>query len=89
MNKELSNKVVSLAGVLLLGVAGWLISTTYQIQIDTTLIKEKMDKVYAEECPYCVHSAHSSIAEHPLLSPTIKHSHQHIGDQIEFIKKNK
>ena len=53
MNKELSNKVVSLAGVLLLGVAGWLISTTYQIQIDTTLIKEKMDKVYAAQNP-CV-----------------------------------
>ena len=41
-----------------------------------------MDKVYAEECPYCVHSAHSSIAEHPLLAPTIKHSHRHIGDEI-------
>ena len=80
--KELNNKIVSLAGVLLLGVAGWLISTTYQIQIDTTLIKEKMNKVYAEECPYCVHSAHSSISEHPLLAPTIKHSHQHVGEEI-------
>ena len=75
-------KIVGLAGTLLLGVAGWLISTVYVISIDTQLIKEKMDKVYADECPYCVHSAHSSIAEHPLLSPTIKHSHRHIGDEI-------
>ena len=82
MNKELSNKIVSLAGILLLGVSSWLISTMYQIQIDTAIIKEKIEKVYEENCPYCVHAAHSSISEHPLLSPTIKHSHQHIGKQV-------
>lgn len=78
MDKE---KIVYLAGVLLLGVSGWLISTVYSIQVDTTLIKEKLDRVYADNCPYCIHAAHSSIKEHPLLSPTIKHAHQHIGEE--------
>jgi len=81
-NETMDKKIVGLAGTLLLGVAGWLISTVYIISIDTKLIKEKMDKVYADECPYCVHSAHSSISEHPLLSPTIKHAHQHVGKEI-------
>ena len=80
--KDLQNKIVGLAGTLLLGVAGWLVSSVYSIQVDTQIIKEKIEKVYADDCPYCVHAAHSSIAEHPLLSPTIKHSHRHIGDQI-------
>lgn len=78
----MKDKIVYLAGTLLLGVAGWLISTTYQIQVDTEIIKEKIEQVYADNCPYCVHAAHSSISEHPLLSPTIKHSHRHIGDEI-------
>lgn len=78
MDKE---KIVYLAGLLLLGVSGWLISTVYSIQVDTTLIKEKLDRVYADNCPYCIHAAHSSISEHPLLSPTIKHAHQHIGEE--------
>ena len=78
MDKE---KIVYLAGVLLLGVSGWLISTVYSIQVDTTLIKEKLDRVYADNCPYCIHAAHSSIKEHPLLSPTIKHAHKHIGEE--------
>jgi len=78
MDKE---KIVYLAGVLLLSVSGWLISTVYSIQVDTTLIKEKLDRVYADNCPYCIHAAHSSIKEHPLLSPTIKHAHQHIGEE--------
>jgi hypothetical protein len=82
----MDKKIVGLAGTLLLGVAGWLISTVYTISIDVTLVKEKLNKVYADECPYCVHSAHSSISEHPLLAPTIKHSHRHVGDQI--IKTN-
>ena len=80
--KDVQNKIVGLAGTLLLGVAGWLVSSVYSIQVDTQIIKEKIEKVYAEDCPYCVHAAHSSIAEHPLLAPTIKHSHRHIGDQI-------
>ena len=78
----MDKKIVGLAGTLLLGVSGWLISTVYSVSIDVVLIREKLDKVYAEECPYCVHSAHSSIAEHPLLAPTIKHTHQHVGEEI-------
>ena len=80
--KELSNKIVALAGTLLLGVAGWLVTSVYSIQVDTQIIKEKIEKVYADNCPYCVHAAHSSIAEHPLLAPTIKHAHQHVGEEI-------
>jgi len=83
--KELSNKIVALAGTLLLGVAGWLVTSVYRIQVDTQIIKEKIDKVYADNCPYCVHAAHSSIGEHPLLKPTIKHSHQHVGDEIIIV----
>ena len=78
----MDKKIVGLAGTLLLGVAGWLISTVYSMSIDVTLVREKLDKVYAEECPYCVHSAHSSITEHPLLAPTIKHAHQHVGEEV-------
>ena len=79
-------KIVYLAGLLLLGVSGWLISTVYSIQIDTQLIKEKLDRVYVEDCPYCIHSAHSSIDVHPLLKPTIKNAHKHIGE--ETVKVN-
>jgi len=78
----MEKKIVGLAGTLLLAVAGWLISTVYSIQVDTQIIKEKINKVYADECPYCIHAAHSSISDHPLLSPTIKHSHQHVGKEI-------
>lgn len=78
----MEKKIVGLAGTLLLGVAGWLVTSVYSIQVDTQIIKEKIEKVYADNCPYCVHAAHSSIAEHPLLAPTIKHSHQHIGKEI-------
>ncbi len=80
--EKTSNKIVALAGILLLGVASWLISTVYSISIDTEIIKDKIEKVYSENCPYCVHAAHKSIAEHPLLAPTIKHSHRHIGNEI-------
>jgi len=76
----MKDKIVYLAGTLLLAVCGWLISTVYAIQVDTTIIKEKLEKVYADNCPYCVHAAHSSIKNHPLLAPTIKHAHQHIND---------
>jgi hypothetical protein len=78
----MEKKIVGLAGTLLLGVAGWLVTSVYSIQVDTQIIKEKIEKVYADNCPYCVHAAHSSIAEHPLLSPTIKHAHQHVGKEI-------
>ena len=78
----MKDKITYLAGTLLLGVSGWLISTVYSMSIDVTLVREKLDKVYADECPYCVHSAHSSISTHPLLAPTIKHAHQHVGDEV-------
>ena len=58
--KEISNKIVALAGTLLLGVAGWLVTSVYSIQVDTQIIKEKIEKVYADNCPYCVHAAHIS-----------------------------
>jgi len=80
--KDVSNKIVALSGTLLLGVAGWLVTSVYSIQVDTKIIKEKIDRVYSDNCPYCIHSAHSSIAEHPLLAPTIKHAHQHVGDEV-------
>ena len=80
--EKISNKIVALSGTLLLGVAGWLVTSVYSIQVDTEIIKEKLDRVYVESCPYCIHSAHSSIAEHPLLAPTIKHAHQHVGKEI-------
>lgn len=78
----MDKKIVGLAGTLLLGVASWLIATVYSMAIDVALVREKLDKVYADECPYCVHSAHSSISKHPLLAPTIKHAHQHVGKEI-------
>lgn len=80
--EKISSKIVALSGTLLLGVAGWLVTSVYSIQVDTQIIKEKIEKVYADNCPYCVHAAHSSIAEHPLLAPTIKHAHQHVGKEI-------
>jgi hypothetical protein len=85
--EKINNKIVALSGTLLLGVAGWLVTSVYSIQVDTQIIKEKIEKVYADNCPYCVHAAHSSIAEHPLLAPTIKHSHRHIGDEIILINE--
>jgi hypothetical protein len=78
----MKEKIIYLAGALLFGVASWLVGTVYSISIDTAVIKDKIEKVYEENCPYCIHAAHSSIAEHPLLSPTIKHSHQHVGEEI-------
>ena len=78
----MNNKIVYLAGTLLLAVSGWLISTVYSIQVDTAIIKERIEKVYAENCPYCIHAAHSSIQEHPLLKPTISNAHKHVGEEI-------
>ena len=81
----MKEKITYLAGALLFGVASWLVGAVYSISIDTAIIKEKLDKVYADNCPYCVHAAHSSIKEHPLLAPTIKHAHRHVGEeQIEI-----
>ncbi len=81
----MKEKITYLAGALLFGVASWLVGAVYSISIDTVIIKEKLNKVYADNCPYCVHAAHSSIKEHPLLAPTIKHAHRHVGEeQIEI-----
>ena len=82
----MKEKIIYLAGALLFGVSSWMVSSVYSISIDTAIIKDKMEQVYADDCPYCVHAAHSSIKEHPLLSPTIKHAHQHVG--VETIKIN-
>jgi hypothetical protein len=82
----MEKKIVYLAGALLFGVASWMVSTIYTMSIDTAIIKDKIERVYADDCPYCIHAAHSSISEHPLLSPTIKHAHQHVGK--ETIKVN-
>jgi hypothetical protein len=91
---KLDSKVITgLAGTLLLGVCSWLLSATLQIQQDivevkvrTENIKETLDKVYADNCPYCIHAAHSSIAEHPLLSPAIKQAHKHLRDgSVELV----
>ena len=90
----MDKKIVGLAGTLLLGVAAWVLTTTLQIEKDIVEAKVKLenivdtlDKVYAQDCPYCIHSAHSSISEHPLLAPTINHSHRHIGDEIVKTKE--
>ena len=83
----MKEKITYLAGLLLLGVSGWLISTVYSIQIDTTIIKDKLNKVYKEDCPYCIHSAHSSIQTHPLLKPTINSAHRHINKEIILLNE--
>lgn len=93
---KLDTKVItSIAGTLILGVCGWVLNTTLEIQKDIVEVKvktenviETLDKVYAENCPYCVHAAHSSMAEHPLLAPTLKKAHQHVGDEIIFINED-
>ena len=85
--EKISKQIIALAGTLLLGVAGWLVTSVYTIQVDTAIIKQKISEVYADKCPLCVHSAHSSIAEHPLLAPTIKHAHQHVGEEIVKINE--
>jgi hypothetical protein len=40
----MEKKVVGAAGTLLLGVSAWLISTVYSIQVDTAIIKDKIEK---------------------------------------------
>lgn len=80
--EKINKQILVLASTLLLGVASWLIATVYSVSVDTAIIKDKINKVYNEKCPYCIHSAHSSIAKHPLLSPTIKHAHQHVKKEI-------
>ena len=80
--------ITTAAGALLLGVSGWLLTTTIQVQKDTEIIKEKLDKIYADDCPYCVHALHSSLSEHPLLAPTIKRAHIHTPDgQVIYLNE--
>lgn len=85
--------LTSAAGVALLGVASWLVSTTndtlqevYSIKKDMEVLQETLDKIYVDDCPYCVHALHSSMTEHPLLAPTIHKAHTHIegGRAIYF-----
>ncbi len=75
----MDNKIIGVAGTVLLGLASWIATTVYQLSVSTEIIKDKMERVYQDDCPYCIHAAHRSIKEHPLLSPTIKHAHQHVG----------
>ena len=74
---NVQNVITGVAGTLLLGVAGWILNTTMEVQKDTEIIKEKIEKIYADDCPYCVHALHSSLSDHPLLAPTIKKAHIH------------
>jgi len=77
---KLDTKIITgLAGTLILGVCAWVLNTTLEIQkeiveirIKTENVVETLDKVYEENCPYCVHAAHSSMAEHPLPKLTIR-----------------
>ena len=93
---KLDNKVITgLAGTLILGVCAWVLNTTLEIQKDIVEVKiktdnvvETLDKVYEDNCPYCVHAAHSSMADHPLLAPTLKKAHQHVGDEIIFVNED-
>ena len=93
---KLDTKVItSIAGTLILGVCGWVLNTTLEIQKDivevkvkTENVEETLNKVYSENCPYCVHGAHSGIKEHPYLAPTLKKAHQHVGDEIIFINED-
>jgi hypothetical protein len=81
---NIQNIITGVAGTLLLGVSGWLLNTTLELQKDIVEVKiqnqniiETLDEVYAENCPYCVHAAHSGIKEHPYLAPAIKQAHKH------------
>ena len=77
---ETGKIITGAAGALLLGTAAWILNSTLEIQKDTEIIKEKIEKIYADDCPYCVHALHSSLSEHPLLAPTIKRAHKHDED---------
>ena len=86
--------ITALAGTLLLGVCAWILNTTMEVQkdiieirIQSQSLRETMDKVYEENCPYCVHAAHSSLKQLPLLAPTMKHSHRHVGDEIIIVNE--
>ena len=83
---NVQNVITGVAGTLLLGVAGWILNTTMEVQKDTEIIKEKIEKIYADDCPYCVHALHSSLSDHPLLAPTIKKAHIHTdGGEIIYV----
>ena len=86
---ETGKIITGAAGALLLGTAAWILNSTLEIQKDTEIIKEKIDKIYADDCPYCVHALHSSLSEHPLLAPTIKRAHKHDEDgKIIYINED-
>ena len=85
---EINKKITSLAGALLLGTAGYILTETLQISKDIEIVKEKLDSVYANDCPYCVHALHSSLTEHPLLAPTIRKAHKHIDGKAYYINQD-
>lgn len=87
-----SKAITGLAGTLLLGVSGWVLTTTMEVQKDIVEVKlqnesiiNTIEKVYEENCPYCVHAAHSSLKEHPILAPTLKRAHRHVGEEVIYI----
>ena len=87
--------ITGAAGALLLGVAGWILNTTLDIQKevvavekDVEQVQETLNKVYVEDCPYCIHAAHSGIKEHPYLAPAIKQAHKHVGKEILLLNED-
>ena len=92
---KLDKIITAAAGALLLGVSGWLLNTTLAVQAeliearkDLEVVKETMSKVYEDNCPYCVHAAHSSMKDHPILAPIIRNAHTHTqGGEVIFLNK--
>jgi len=85
---EMSKIITGLAGALLLGTAGYILTETLQISKDIEIVKEKLDSVYANDCPYCIHALHSSLTEHPLLAPTIRKAHKHVEGKAVYINQD-
>ena len=85
---ELQKIITGLAGALLLGTAGFILTTTMEISKDIEIVKEKLDKIYKDDCPYCVHALHSSLTEHPLLAPTIRKAHKHVDGKAVYINRD-
>ena len=70
---KLDQKTITALAEPLLGVCAWILNTTMEVQkdiieirIQSQSLRETMDKVYEENCPYRVHAAHSSLKQHPL-----------------------
>ena len=85
---NMSKIITGLAATLLLGTAGYILTTTLEISKDIEIVKEKLEKIYADDCPYCVHALHSSLTEHPLLAPTIRKAHKHVDGKAYYINQD-